>query len=189
MTDREVTERVRCLLEAGDSRGAATLVIEALGPSALALLHALHDPDDAEDVFADFELAVWRGLPGFRFEGSLRAWTMRVARNASHHFWRDPWRARRVRLRTSAASRLGRSSATGHLRPAVDERIEALRAELEPADRELLALRAQRELTWDEIAAELSADGQVVSAPALRKRYERLKARLEKLARGKGMLP
>jgi RNA polymerase sigma-70 factor, ECF subfamily len=63
-----------------------------------------------------------------------------------------------------------------------------LRAELPVEDRTLLVLRLDRELEWDEIAAVLGAEGVPVSAAALRKRYERLKARLERRAREEGLI-
>jgi len=189
MTDREIGKRVRVLLEAGDARAAASAAIEGLGPSVFGLLCALHGRDDAQDVFSAFAEDLWRGLPGFRWECSLRAWAFRIAHNASHRFRRDPWRVRRERLRSSAASRLARSVSSASLRQGGDERIDVLGAELEPDDRALLVLRVRRGMAWEEIAVALSSDGQRVSAATLRKRFERLKARMAEMARDKGLLP
>jgi RNA polymerase sigma-70 factor (ECF subfamily) len=69
------------------------------------------------------------------------------------------------------------------------EQLRQLEAELPPDDRALLHLRHDRELSWDEIAEILSAgDGPPVTAPALRKRYERLKERLGRMAKEAGLL-
>lgn len=179
----EETERVRAILASGDTGRAVTAAIEAVGPSVLGYLCALHPEDDAWDVFSLWEHDVWRGLPGFRFECPLRVWAFRLAWRASARFRRDPWQARRERLQTSAASRLPASasraaSARGH-----DERILKLRERLEPEDLTLLVLRLDREMTWDEVAAVLSEGGPPVAVPTLRKRYERLKGRLGRMAR------
>jgi RNA polymerase sigma-70 factor (ECF subfamily) len=189
MTDREIAKRVQLLLEAGDTRAGAAAAIEGLGPAVFGLLCALHGEDDAQDVFSAFAEDLWRGLPGFRWECSLRAWAFRIARNASHRFRRDPWRVRKERLRSSAASCLARSVSSASLRQGGDERIEVLGADLDPDDRALLVLRVRREMTWEEIAVALSSEDHEVTAAALRKRFERLKARMAAMARDKGLLP
>jgi DNA-directed RNA polymerase specialized sigma24 family protein len=58
-----------------------------------------------------------------------------------------------------------------------------LRAELTDDEQELLTLRIDRELEWEEIAAILDA-----TSSALRKRFERLIPRLEQMARERGLL-
>jgi DNA-directed RNA polymerase specialized sigma24 family protein len=58
-----------------------------------------------------------------------------------------------------------------------------LRAELTDEEQELLTLRIDRELEWEEIAAILDA-----TSAALRKRFERLIPRLEQMARERGLL-
>ena len=51
-------------------------------------------------------------------------------------------------------------------------------AELTAEDQTLLALRLDQELTWEEVAEVLSIEGRVIDPATLRKRYERIKARL-----------
>jgi RNA polymerase sigma-70 factor (ECF subfamily) len=48
-------------------------------------------------------------------------------------------------------------------------------------------LRIDQRLAWEEVAAVMSADGAPIEAGALRKRFERLKARLAKLAQDEGL--
>jgi RNA polymerase sigma-70 factor (ECF subfamily) len=68
------------------------------------------------------------------------------------------------------------------------ERLRKLRSSLDPEERSMLVLRIEKELDWDEIAAVLSAEGHPVSSVALRKRFERLKEKLAKLARREGFI-
>jgi RNA polymerase sigma-70 factor, ECF subfamily len=180
--------QVQTLLRSGDAKAAATAAIEGLGPSVLGFLCALHGDDDGKDVFSTFAEHLWRGLPRFRGECPLRAWAFRLAVHASAHFRRDPWRRRRSRLRSSAASRLAASVTRASTPRARDERLELLREELDPEDHALLILRLDRELTWDEAAIVLSHEGEAVSPATLRKRFERIKTRLAQRARERGLL-
>ena len=185
-----VETRVRALLAAGQPDAAATAAIEGYGPAVFGYLRKIvDDEDDARDAYAQWAEDLWKGLPGFRGDASLRAWTYRLAWHAACRLHRDPFRARGVRLPTSAASRLAASVAestvaTGSRRAGLDR----LRAQLPPEERTLLTLRLDRELEWDEVAEVLSAEGAPVTAPALRKRFERLKERLRELAREEGLL-
>jgi hypothetical protein len=66
--------------------------------------------------------------------------------------------------------------------------LEAIRARLSLDDQGLLALRIDHGLDWDAIAAILSSDSRAVSTAAFRKRFERLKDRIRRLAREAGAL-
>jgi RNA polymerase sigma-70 factor (ECF subfamily) len=66
--------------------------------------------------------------------------------------------------------------------------LRRLRETLDPDDQTLLSLRLDRELEWEELAVVLSGEGTPVTAVALRKRFERLKDRLGRLAREEGLL-
>ena len=180
--------RVRGLLDGGDPDLAATVALEDLGPAILGWLRALHGPDDGDEVFADFAERFWKGLPGFRGESTLKAWAYRIAWNASHNFRDDAWRRRRQRLATSAASRLADRLTRSAGAPREAARLARLRELLAPEDHALLVLRLDREMAWEEIAGVLSASGPLVSAAALRKRYERVKERLGRMARDEGLL-
>lgn len=167
----------------------AARAIEDLGPPVFGYLRTLLDEDDAREVFSQWAEDLWRGLPGFRGDCTLRAWAFRLAWHAAARFWRDPYRARAERLPTSIASRLAASAARSSALPGGRrDRLHRLRAALDPEEQTLLSLRIDRELEWQEIADVLAAEGAPASVPALRKRFERLKDRMASVARAEGLL-
>jgi RNA polymerase sigma-70 factor (ECF subfamily) len=184
-------EQVRGLLDRQDPRGAASAALHALGPQVLGYLEALlRDPDDARDVFQLFAEELWRALPGWRGEGSLRAFSYRIAWRAHARFRRDAWQKRREHLRTTMASRIAASIASNESRlpGGRKDRLARLRESLTPDEQTLLVLRLDRDLSWDEVAAVLSEDGEPLGALTLRKRFERLRDKLARMAREQGLV-
>ena len=183
--------RARALLEAGDERGAAAAVIEVLGPAILRYLRALLlVEDDASDAFSQWAENVWRGLPTFRFDASLKTWGYRLALNAARNLRNEAWRRRGERLLTGQASLLAESirSRSVAAQEQQERALDELRAALDDEDRSLLALRVDHQLTWDEVSEVLAWEGRPVAPAALMKRFERIKARLGRLARQRGLL-
>jgi RNA polymerase sigma-70 factor (ECF subfamily) len=68
------------------------------------------------------------------------------------------------------------------------DKVEQLRERLRPVDQMLLTLRIDRGLSWTEIAEVLSTQRHPIAEPALRKRWERLKISLRKLAEANGLI-
>ena len=187
----QLERRIQEHLAQGRLDEAATAVIQGYGPAILAFLCTLLPEDDARDVYSIFAEDLWRSLRSFRGECTARAWAYRLAWHAAAKYLRDPYRARKERLATAAASRLAASATPRSviLRSARQhDRLGKLRQMLHPEERTLLVLRIDRELDWSEIAAVLSAEGLSISPVALRKRFERLKQKLERLARREGLL-
>ncbi len=196
----DLERRVESLLAGGDSQEAVSAVVATHGASVYGYLCSLLDEDDAADVYSQWAEDVLRGLAGFRFECSLRSWAFKLAWHAAARHRRDPYRARRERLPSSAASRLPAPAPPSSMLPGGRrDRLRRLRESLPPEDQTLLFLRIDRELEWEEIAAVLSGtegagatpaeeDPAAVSAVALRKRFERLKDRLARRAREEGLL-
>jgi RNA polymerase sigma-70 factor (ECF subfamily) len=181
--------QVAALLGRGEVDEAATVALQALGPAVLGYLASLLDEDDARDVFSMLAEDAWRGLPGFRFECSLRAWLFRLAWRAACRFLRDPWRRRAEPMPSSAASRLAASIAGASQLPGGRrETLRALRQRLTPEEQTLLVLRVDKDLEWNEVAQVLAGTEEPVDPAALRKRFERIKDRLAALARDEGLL-
>jgi RNA polymerase sigma-70 factor (ECF subfamily) len=75
------------------------------------------------------------------------------------------------------------------LRTDVKDEFRVLREQLDTDDHELLLLRVERKLAWKDIARILGGDDDIdARAATLRKRYERVKERLRKLAKQHGLI-
>ncbi len=183
-TDLET--RVSSLLAGGEYRMAATEVIRGYGPRALGYLHRLlGNETDAADAFSLFAEQVWRGMANFEGRSSVKTWAFKAAWSAAMKVRDDAWRRLREGLPTSAASHLADEVRTNTaIRfESLRQELEVLRAELTAEDQTLLALRLDQELTWEEVAEVLSIEGRAFDAATLRKRYERIKARLAAIVR------
>jgi RNA polymerase sigma-70 factor (ECF subfamily) len=184
--------QVLALLDAGDVKGAATEAIRGFGPQVLGYLTAvLKDEDDARDVFSQFAEDLWRGLPGFRRECSLRAWAFKIAWHAASRHARDPYRRRHRPILTTEASKIAasvRSTMSTYAPGGRADRLLKLREALDPEEQTLLILRVDKGLSWEDVAQVLATEGAPVAATALRKRFERLKDKLARLAREQGLL-
>jgi RNA polymerase sigma-70 factor (ECF subfamily) len=190
-----VEAAIRTACEQEEWAEAATAALRSYGPELMGYLAAtLPTEHDAADAFAMFSEDLWRGLPGFRWEASLRTWAYRLARNAGSRLYRSGKRREIVALPASSEfSALAvemRTSVMLQLRARAVDRVQQLREQLDPDDRTLLVLRVDRELSWTEIARivsegdedDLDAEALARSSAALRKRFERIKARLHELA-------
>jgi len=208
MTDRaaqraEAEQAIQARHAAGDHDGATTLAVETYGAELYGFLHALaRDEDLAAEAFSTFAEDLWKGLPKFRWESSLRTWAYALARNALHRVRRDPSRraARNVPLsQTEILSGLAaavRTHTSPYLRTDVKDRFELLREQLDPEDHALLILRVDRQMSWRDIARAMPLDeGEAPTddiekrAATLRKRFERAKVLLRELAERAGLMP
>jgi RNA polymerase sigma-70 factor (ECF subfamily) len=179
------------MLARGDPQGAATEALRRHGPRALRYLRAvLHDEDLARDAFSEFAERAWRGLPSFEWRSSLRTWMLRLAWNAAMNVRDEAWRRRARRFETGEASRLAEELRTKSFVRVERQRnaLLELRATLSPEEQSLLALRIDQGLSWDEVAEVLGAEGSPVDPATLTQRFARLKERLGKLARAKGLI-
>jgi RNA polymerase sigma-70 factor (ECF subfamily) len=185
-------ERIAALLRAGELREAAAVVLRAYGPQILGYLCAvLRDEETAQEVFSQFAEDLWSGLRGFRGEASARVWAWRLAWHAAARHARDPYRRRGRRLETGELSRIAaevRSTTTAQWVDDRSRKLAALRAALTPDEQTLLILRVDKGLPWSEVAFVLSAPGAAVEEAALRKRFERVKAKLARRAREEGLV-
>ena len=185
-TGSELEDRILALLASGDTRAAATLAIRGFGPGTLRYLRALLGGEaDALDAFSSFSERLWRGLPGFRAEASLRTWVFRLAWSVASDLRKEAWRARGRRLDTGEAAAIPADDGTRSWLRAERLRLslQALRRVLSLEDQSLLQLRIDQGLSWAECAAVLAVEERAPTAEALMKRFERIKERLARLAR------
>lgn len=200
MSEPGLAARVVLLRDQGHADEAFALALQGFGDEVGGFLAArLLDADQSAEAFALFAEDLWRGLPGFRGEASLRTWLYVLARRAALRVIRERARAgREVPLsQADVVDRMAaelRSATTRWRRTEAQDRLRAMRAALSEEDRELLVLRVDRGLSWEEIAAALEQDGGDPAArkrnlASLRKRFERLKERIRALALKEGLLP
>ena len=179
-------------LDAGDHAGAAAGTLRFYGPEILGYLYAtLRDETAADEVFAQFSEDLWKGLGKFRRLCSMRTWSYRLAWESLSKFRRDPYRRRALPLRTgewSQAATEVRDRTAPWLRSSVRDQVARLRERLTDAERTLLILRIDRGLSFAEIAEVLRPRDRRAGAVTLRKRYDRLKKKLRRLAEAEGLL-
>ena len=181
-----VDDRVGELLRSGEKSKAATAALRALGPEILRFLRSvLRNEEDAADAFSIFSENLWKGLASFRGQSSLRTWAFRIAWNSAQTLRTDAWHRRGRRFATGEASAIAeeiRTKTVVRVARQADE-LEKIRKTLSPEDQSLLALRLDREFSWEEIAEILSTGGEPVQPLTLMKRFERLKKRLAEIIR------
>jgi RNA polymerase sigma-70 factor, ECF subfamily len=160
----------------------------------------------ADDAYSMFEDDVRRSLDSFRWRSSVRAWGYRLARGASlrQRKRRHEVMDRQVTLRSfepgDEAREVGPSprpisSTRPYLRTDVSNEYQALRESLTLEEQDILILRVDRSLSWDEIAyamrpleaGEPDDDDIRKGEAALRQRFADVRARLKALAEDAGL--
>lgn len=193
-SERDAGEQaIRALCEAGAYAEATTAALRMYGVELLGFLRVLANHHDlASEAFAELGEDVWTGLPRFRWQASLRSWLYALARNALAQLRRDPRRRIDRNLPLSIAPEMAAVVRTVTLeiqRTDVKDEFRVLREQLDPEEHEILLLRLDRGLAWKDIARILGGDDNVAArAAVLRKRFERAKERLKKLAIEHGLI-
>lgn len=190
--DPEIEQTIASHLATGDHARAATAALGGLGPQILGYIHAmLRDEDAAHDVFGQFSEELWKSIGTFRAESSFKTWAYKLVAHAIGRHRRDPYQRRGQAMASDELSAVVhdvRSKTPPFKRTEVKDKIAQLRESLDPEDQSLLFLRIDQGLSWNEVAEVVSAEGDPVDAAALRKRFERAKQRLRKLAEDAGIL-
>jgi RNA polymerase sigma-70 factor, ECF subfamily len=182
--------RVLAALAAGDEAGAAEAALRDHGPAVLRYLRSLlRDQDEADDAFSMFSEQVWKRIGTFRGKGGFEVWLFRVAFREALRLREEGWRRKRRGLPTTEAGKIAaevRRTASVSREQRLDV-LDRLRASLSFEDQHLLVLRVDHGLSFRDIAATLDEGGALDEATA-RKRFERSKARLARLAKDEGLL-
>ncbi len=183
---------IRAFLAARNIEAATTLTIRLYGPELLGFLRSrLGELHYARDAFAWLAEDIWRGMPNFLGQSSVRTWTYAIARNVIHRY-KD--RELRARLQAVPLSQVSRASALAVplpslSGPAAEQRVQQIRAQLDEEEQLLLALRVDKGMDWKDVAQVMLYDGTAPDdeatkreAARLRKRFQLLKEKLRKLA-------
>jgi RNA polymerase sigma-70 factor, ECF subfamily len=191
---------IRTLCEAGRHDEATTAALRAYGDEVFRFLCAsLKSEANASDAFSLFAEDLWKGLPKFAWECSLRTWSYTLARRAGARTMRKGWNRKAVLGSTGLADAVAevRTQTLAWLRTETKTKMRALRDKLDEADQALLMLRIDRGLAWDELArvfvetesedSELDPEALKREAARLRKRFQTVKDRLKELAKSEGL--
>jgi len=179
---------VLAALRASDQRRAVELALAAWGPEVESFLSAvMGDRATGAELFAEARADLVAGVSTFQGKSSFRCWFYAVARNAARRALRDGYRRKRAHDADLGSFEQPNRSVTPRF-VATDwkRRLHELREALPPDERALLLLRVDRAMEWHEIAQVMAEEGEDVSPAALRKRFERVKARLKALATEEG---
>lgn len=192
--DRAALEaRIREATTAGDYQRAATETLQLYGSELFGYLcNVARDEDLASDAFGATCERMWKGLASFRWESSLRSWLYTIARNALSTLRAHPSRRPERHASESEIAELAHKIRTETLpihRTEVRAGIRALREELSPEDAELVLLRIDRKMSWRDIARVVyEGEDPDRHTAALRKRFERAKDHLRRLATERGLV-
>jgi RNA polymerase sigma-70 factor (ECF subfamily) len=197
-------EKIRSLCISADYGAAAEAAIRGYGPELMGFLLGVHGSEvEATDAFADLCEVLWRRLPGFAWESTVRAWAYGIARNVSRSQGRNSARRRRRENPVTDSlldqiTHAVRTETLSYLRTHKRTRLLSLRDELTEEDRMLLILRVDRELEWNDLVRVMAGrdDGAPLDeafvkkeAARLRKRFQLIKERLRETAKRAGLIP
>jgi RNA polymerase sigma-70 factor, ECF subfamily len=178
----ELEATIRACLDEGRRRDAVSAAVRGYGPAVLGfLVSALKDRDAAKDVFSQACENLWRSVSDFRGDCAFGTWFYVLAWNAAKNNLNEAHRRRVRRLRTSEISQLVtpiKSTGVSNLRGAAAK----LRDSLTPEERTLLILRIDRGMAWCDVSRVMELDEAV-----LRKRYERIRRKLQRNAVAEGL--
>ncbi len=163
---------------------AVELAVLAWGREIESFLSAVtSDRSLGAELFAQACADALAGLSTFEGKSSFRSWFYGVAHNAARRALRDGYHRKRAHEADwEALEQPLRSVTPRYVATDWKRRLHELRDLLPPDDRALLILRVDRSMDWDDVASVLAEEGHDVSPAALRKRFERIKARLKALA-------
>jgi RNA polymerase sigma-70 factor (ECF subfamily) len=188
--DDPVDRALRARVAAGDLEHATESALRRYGPELLGWLRDTLPAADADDAFSHLSVELWRSLGRYHGGCSIRTWCYMLARHAAAWIRSRPSRSREVlvsQIPSVVAAVAYVSDTTVRRDLEAGDRYAELRRTLDDDDQTLLVLRVDRELPWRDIAQvmlgeDATIDDLVRHAAQLRKRFERIKARLRELA-------
>jgi RNA polymerase sigma-70 factor (ECF subfamily) len=184
-------------LRAGDEWAFEQLILRFQQPVYNLVSRLMNDPTDAGDVVQEVFLKVFRNIPSFRGQSSLKTWIYRIAVNEGHNHrrWFSRHRKQEVGLEAEAEGVRSYRETLPDLSPspfdsASDRETHALIEEalttLNPNFRAAVILRDIEDLSYEEIADILRVSLGTVKSRILRGREALRSALLERMAERSG---
>ena len=180
-------------LRAGAERAYEQLVLRFQQPVYNLVSRLLSDPDDASDVVQEVFLKVFRNIPHFRGQSSLKTWIYRIAVNEGHNHrrWFSRHRKQEVGLDTETeGTRTYQETLPDRSRSPFEfasehethQLIEEGLTTLNPNFRAAVILRDIEDLSYEEIADILQVSIGTVKSRILRGREALRYALLERMS-------
>jgi len=203
MNEKERQELERSIhecLRRGEHMRAAELGLLGYEPELRGLLGMeLRDPSAVQDVYSSVCENICKSITRFRGECLFRTWAYCVTRHAAYSYLRSH-ATKHEELRSSLDSHEWvdgvRSSTQPWLKSEVKAAFAALVQRLPQEDQELLFLRINGQMSWEEVVYVLAGEGATLSrdelrkrSSVLRKRFQHIKERLRQMAEEHGLLP
>jgi len=167
----------------------AGALVERYGPELLGYQQAiLRDEDAAQEAFQCFCEDMIHALPSFRGEASFRTWLYVIARRRAVRPNRPPPAVPLSRVpEVAQLVAKTRTRTARYLQTGLKKKVRDLQAKLSEEEQTLLILRVDRNMAWDDIAAILG-EGAAADSARIRKRFQRTKDKLRRLAEEAGLL-
>lgn len=184
----------------GNYQRAVTLVLEAHGAEVRAFVCGASQPMLAEDIYGQVALDLWSEIERFQWRCAARTYLFTLARNAVARMHKLATRARRREQKYSQTHWrdgivVANDPTPAYPRSEVKSALRVLRQRLSPEEQELLALRVDKQLSFDQIAmvmnpleARRSVPERKRIASRLRKRFQQVKAKLRAMMDREGLL-
>lgn len=196
---------VKALLDAGQDSRAVASILESFGRKLFGFIFSLsHDEELSSEGFSEFTEDLCRGIGGFEWRCPLESWLYSLARHAAIRVGKAAGRRRKRSISLADAPEVAavearvRTETLGYLKTTARGRLTELRDTLSVEDRSLLLMRVDRNLSWLELArvslekkadseADLTQEQLDREAARLRKRFQLVKTRLQRLAKAENL--
>lgn len=196
-----VEDEIHAAWDQGQLRRGMTLLLEAYGPELRGRLRQRHKLGSASvEVYQMACERMWKAWPRFRWESSCRVWAHSICRHTAIDHLRSPhWRPERnLSLsnvdRNSRLEERPRTRTMEYRRTENKSRMRELIEYLGSEDQMMLRLRVYERLSWRRVALVLEGESMseeelVRVCARLRKRFQGVVRRLQRLAEDGGLLP
>lgn len=180
----EATIKHAC--QAGDINTAVTVALQGYDNEIRSFLVARLDVKaDADEVLSMFHRDVLRGIEKFAWRSMFRTWAYKVARNAMYRF--EAQRGSKGRLvpisdNPHIENPSPRAKTAPWQKTTVKDVFRQVRGELAPEEQDILILRVDRAMSWNDVARALQdSEADELEGEALHRRTNSLKKQFERI--------